>query len=152
MVLPAMSRHKMDSSSDSELLVETVSFSQRFSKIYHMQAFGEFRFIGNKAKGQISKRFLTEHVKFSEKQIFLTPDTHTCVHVSGNKECSFFGKFNVLRFFCNTHFEIHPSALLPTVCSLFVWENICSIIEKWQLLLVWRKTNSSNDFFEEKML
>ena len=99
MVLPAMSRHKMDSSSDLELLVETVSFSQRFSKIYHMQAFGEFRFIGNKAKGQISKRLLTEHVKFSEKQIFLTPDTHTCVHVSGNKECSFFGKFNVLCFF-----------------------------------------------------
>ena len=36
MVLPAMSRHKMDSSSDLELLVETVSFSQRFSKIYHI--------------------------------------------------------------------------------------------------------------------
>ena len=36
------------------------------------------------------------------------------VCVSGGKKCSFFIKFGVLCFFCNTDFEIRDFALLPT--------------------------------------
>ena len=57
-------------------------------------------FVGNKAKGQISKRVLqeTKHATFSDKQKFLTPDTHMCACVLGGKKCSLFGKFGVLCF------------------------------------------------------
>ena len=40
------------------------------------------------------------------------------VCVSGDKKCSFFGKFGMLFFSWNTRFEIHPFALLLTKCSL----------------------------------
>ena len=59
----------------------------------------------------------TKYAKFYEKRHFLPPDRHTYVCVSGGKECLFFGKFGVLCFFWNTHFEICPFALLPTNCS-----------------------------------
>ena len=44
----------------------------------------------------------TKHVKFSEKQTLLTPDTHTYVCISGGKECLFFGTFGVLYFLDTT--------------------------------------------------
>ena len=31
----------------------------------------------------------TKHVKFSEKRVFPTPDTHTYVCVLGDKKCTF---------------------------------------------------------------
>ena len=37
--------------------------------------------------------------------------------VSGGKNCSFLGKFGVLLYTWNTHFEIGPSALLLTICK-----------------------------------
>ena len=40
-----------------------------------------------------------KHAKISEKQTFLTPDTHTYVCVSGGKKCLFLGNFGVLCFF-----------------------------------------------------
>ena len=40
----------------------------------------------------------TKQDKFSEKQIFLTPDTHMHVSISGGKKCSFFGKSSGLCF------------------------------------------------------
>ena len=40
----------------------------------------------------------TNHAKFSEEQIFLPPDTHTYVCVSGGKKCLFFQKSSVFSF------------------------------------------------------
>ena len=56
-------------------------------------------FLGNKAKGRISKWVLQEDKArqiFRKKKHFLTPDTHTYVCVSGGKKGLFFGKFGVL--------------------------------------------------------
>ena len=52
-------------------------------------------FVGNKAKGRISKRVFQEnktYAKFSEKQTFLT----ACFRKAGGKKCSFFGEFGML--------------------------------------------------------
>ena len=73
----------------------------------------EHRYVGNKAKGRISKRVFQENKArqiFRKKDIsyplirkhknehFLPPDTQTYVCVSWGKKCSFFGKFGVLCF------------------------------------------------------
>ena len=50
-------------------------------------------YVGNKAKGRISKRVFRENKArqiFRKKERFLPPDTH---------KCPFFGKFDVLCFF-----------------------------------------------------
>ena len=60
--------------------------------------------VGNKANGRISKRVLQENEAHQK----------TCVCVSGGKKCSFFWKIWRVFFFCNTHFETHLFALLPT--------------------------------------
>ena len=52
-------------------------------------------------KGQILSKFVV--------------NVHVCV--SGDKKCSFFGKFDVLFFSWNTRFETRPFALLPTNCQ-----------------------------------
>ena len=57
----------------------------------------------------------TKHAKFSKKRTFLIPCKHTFVCVSRGKKCSFFGKFGVLFFSCNTLFKIHPFDILSTV-------------------------------------
>ena len=56
--------------------------------------------VGNKAKGQISKRLFQENNarKISEKWTFLPPDIHKYECISGGNKCSFFGKFSVLCF------------------------------------------------------
>ena len=51
-----------------------------------------------------------KHAKISEKQTFLTPDTHTSVCVSGGKKCLFFGNFGVL---CFLETPVLRFALLP---------------------------------------
>ena len=56
---------------------------------------------------------------------FLPFNTYTCVCVSGDKECSFFGKLGVLCSFCNTRFEVRPSALLPTIMLLLTTFEDC---------------------------
>ena len=59
----------------------------------------QLHFVGNKAKGRISKRVFQESKArqiFRKTNIFYPPDTHT--YVSGGKKCSFFGKFAVLCF------------------------------------------------------
>ena len=64
--------------------------------MYHKEVF-----VGNKAKGRISKRVFQENKArqiFRKNEHFLPPDTHTYVCVSGGKKCSFFGKFGVLCF------------------------------------------------------
>ena len=58
-------------------------------------------YVGNKAKGGISKRVFQENIErqiFQKTNISYPPDTHTYVCVSGDKKCLFFGKFDVLRF------------------------------------------------------
>ena len=73
--------------------------------------------VGNKAKERILKRVLQENKarQIFQKRTFLTPCKHTFVCVSRGKKCSFFGKFGVLFFSCNTLFKIHPFDILPTV-------------------------------------
>ena len=58
-------------------------------------------FVGNKAKGQISKRVFQENNAcqiFGKTNFSYPSDTHTYVCVSEGKKCSFFGKFGVLCF------------------------------------------------------
>ena len=58
-------------------------------------------FVGNEAKGRISKRVFQENKaspNFPKKEHLLPTDTDTDVCVSGTKKCSFFGKFGVLCF------------------------------------------------------
>ena len=52
----------------------------------------------------------TKHAKFSEKRVFLTPDTFTYLYVSRGKKRSFFGKFGVLCFLVTTvlRFALSP--------------------------------------------
>ena len=57
----------------------------------------------------------TKHTKFSEKQTFLTPDTHTYVGVSGGQEIVF--RKICCALFCYLRFEIRPSALQLTTWS-----------------------------------
>ena len=47
---------------------------------------------------------------FPKNEHFLTPDTHRHVHVTGGKQCSFFGKFGVLCFLVTPGLSL---ALLP---------------------------------------
>ena len=65
----------------------------------------------------------TKHVKFSEKQTFLTSwYAHVRVCVSGGMKCSFFGKPDVPFFF-----KIHPFALLPTSFEFFMKRGVISL-------------------------
>ena len=76
-------------------------------------------FVGNKAKGRISKRVFQEN---KAQQIFKKSNvSFTLIHT---RRCAYQGVRNV-RFsenlscfvFLKTHFEINPFALLPTVLS-----------------------------------
>ena len=61
-------------------------------------------FVGNKAKGRISKPLFQEnkaHQVFQKTNISY-PLIRTHVYVSGGKKCSFFGKFGVLFFLLET--------------------------------------------------
>ena len=60
--------------------------------------------VGNKAKVRISKWV------FWKNEHFLPPDTHMCVCVSRGKNCSLFGKFDVLCFLETPVFRF---AILP---------------------------------------
>ena len=66
-------------------------------------------FVRRKAKGQISKLITRKQStpNFPKNELFLIPDTHTYVCVSG-REMLVFGKYY------NTRFEICPFVLLPT--------------------------------------
>ena len=71
------------------------------------------KFVGNKAKGRISKRVFQEskaRQNFRKNKHFLPPDTHTYVCVSGGKKCLFFGNFGVL---CFLETPVLRFALLP---------------------------------------
>ena len=83
----------------------------------------EYHYVGNKAKGRISKKCVTrkqsatnfpknEHFlppdTHPQNRHFLHPDTHECV--SGGKKRLFSGKFGVLCFFVRT---VLRSAFLP---------------------------------------
>ena len=76
-------------------------------------------FVGNKAKGRISKRVFQEN---KAQQIFKKSNvSFTLIHT---RRCAYQGVRNVhfsenlsCFVFLKTHFEIHPFALLPTVLS-----------------------------------
>ena len=75
--------------------------------------------VDNKAKGRISKRVFQENKArqiFRKKIIFFNP---WYAHVSGGKKMSFLRKIWRDLFSWNTHFEIHPFALLPTKRTYF---------------------------------
>ena len=74
-------------------------------------------FVGNKVRRQITKEYCkkTNYDKFSKKQTFLTPYSHTQVCVSGDTKCSSFRKIWLTLFSCNTRFVICRFALLPTI-------------------------------------
>ena len=84
-------------------------------------------YIGNKAKGQILKQVFQEKkaCQIFQKRTFLT---YVCI--SGGEKCSFFWKISQALFSWNTHFEIHPFALLPTmldsstICHSINFQNI----------------------------
>ena len=67
----------------------------------------KWQFVGNKAKGRISKRVLQENKapNFPENEHFLPSDTHTYVCVLGGKKCLLFGKFGVVYFLATTVFR-----------------------------------------------
>ena len=68
-------------------------------------------FVGNKAKGRMSKRVFQENKArqiFRRNELFLLSDTH--MGVSGGKKCSFWGKFGVL---CFLETPVLRFALLP---------------------------------------
>ena len=80
--------------------------------------------VGKKAKGRISKWVLQEYKArqiFQKNKHFLPSDK--CVYVSGSTKCSFFGKFVVLCFACNSNFEIHPFDItsLPHFCDPYFY-------------------------------
>ena len=72
---------------------------------------GKKQFIGNKAKGRISKRVFQESkaTNFRKTNIF-----YPLMYVSGGKKCSLSGKFGVLGFLETPISKIRPFALLPT--------------------------------------
>ena len=69
-------------------------------------------FVGNEAKGRISKRVLEKN---ESGQIFrITNISYSLIRTcSVGKKCSFFRKVWRALFTCNTRFEIRPFALLP---------------------------------------
>ena len=72
-------------------------------------------FLGNKAKGRISKRVFQENKArriFRTNEHFLPPDTHTHVFISEGKKCSFFRKILRTLFSSNTRFENSPFCLI----------------------------------------
>ena len=66
--------------------------------------------IRQKSESQYGYFKKTKHARFSEKRTSLAPDTHTYICVSGDKKCSFFGKFDVL---CFLETPVLRFALLP---------------------------------------
>ena len=81
----------------------------------------EPKFVGNKAKGRLSKRVFQEKQStpnFPQNEHFFPPDTHTHMYVCilEGKKCSLFGKFGELCFSCNTRFGIR---LLPYYRRVF---------------------------------
>ena len=80
--------------------------------------------VGKKAKGRISKWVLQE---YKARQIFQKmnisyPLISACTY-QGSTKCSFFGKFVVLCFACNSNFEIHPFDItsLPHFCDPYFY-------------------------------
>ena len=74
-------------------------------------SFEVHRFVGNKAKGQISKRVLQEN-----KALQIFRKTNISYPVSGGKKCSFLGKFGAFCFLITIR-RFRPFALLPTNLS-----------------------------------
>ena len=72
-----------------------------------MLCLSEIRQKGESQNGCFKK---AKRAKISEKQTFLTPDTHTYVCVSGGKKCLFFGNFGTL---CFLETPVLRFALLP---------------------------------------
>ena len=85
--------------------------------------------VGNNAKWQSQNGCYkkTKHDKFLKKRIFLTPDTHMHVCISGGKKWSFFGKFGELCFLVISVFKI---VLFPRTISL-----------NWKACLNWKASS-----------
>ena len=73
-----------------------------------------------------------KHVKFSEKQTFLTPwyaRTYENVSRAYHGEMFVFRKIWRGLLSCYLRFEIRPFALLPTNSQMFSWE-FCKVLKK----------------------
>ena len=99
--------------------------------------------VKQKGESQNGGNNKTKHAKFSEKWIFLPPDTHTMyMCVSGGKECSFFGKFGVLCFvtyiskfiFLPYYQRFFAGFNLFLKCFCYIWES-CKTLKAMRLIM-----------------
>ena len=110
------------------------------------------KFVGNKAKVQISKRVFQENKasQIFQKTNISYPDTKTYVCVSGGNKCSFFDKFDVLCFlgtpvlrlallpyYQRISDHIEPS---PPAFTIHIITNQAGQPIKWDRMFLWAST------------
>ena len=95
-------------------------------------------------KGESRNRYFkkTKHVKFSEKQLFLTPwYVHVRVRIGG-KKCSFFGKFDLL---CFPETPVSKFAILPYYWRIMAEKDRCIYNKNYGLRLSpWNDVKKTN--------
>ena len=97
-------------------------------------------FIGNKAKGWISKRVLQENrIRQITPRLpgmhFIPPEMYKYVWVSGGKQCLFFGKFNVLYFLVTSVFLLQTTyALKDNILHRIALDETTNRCRKWWFL------------------
>ena len=84
-------------------MILTLSYYKRKEFLIILRKYAELRKARNKCRktrkadpSTVSRKQSTP--SFSKMEHLLPPDTHTNMHISGGKKCSFFGKFGVLCF------------------------------------------------------
>ena len=99
-----------------KLRIWTHLLKKSLMKNFIFCAVRQANFVGNKAKGRISKRVLQEN---KARQIFRKTNIFYPLIRTGGKKCSFFGKFGV---FCFLETPVLRFALLPYY-QRFKWIN-----------------------------
>ena len=100
----------------------------------------ETHFVGNRAKGRISKRVLQEK---KARQIFWKTNIscplirHTYACVSGGKKSSFFGKFGVLCFLETLFWD-------SRFCLITLYLSILSFGSIWFEITLWSKRSAES--------
>ena len=93
----------------SNLLKYFNKYKFSLKKIY-LHKYWRSQFVGNKAKGRISKWVFQEnkvHQNFPKNEQFWSPDTHTYECVSGGKKCSFIVNLACFVFWENLFWDAH---------------------------------------------
>ena len=79
------------------------------------------QFVGNKAKEQISKRWVQENKACQivrKNNISQPPDRPAYTCISGGNNCQLFGKICCTLFSCNHRLENRYFTLIPTICPV----------------------------------